>query len=540
MPDALRPDAQPRRTGSRLVVFFGNCQARALLEIYRRHFANLHEEQVVGCELDNVDDALLASADVVVEQLFNRPRIKPDTLRPHTTHIRFPVMMAQFLWPYSGQPHSRNRRYPFLAAGPYPDEMGDSFLNRLIDVVPEDEAFERYCQLDIATHVGLDRLFEMHLEHQRIRDQVAGIDIAGFIDARFRNEKLFTTRGHPSKKLFDHVARIVFAAMGVPDRMIEIALCSNAYSPFESQELPIHPNLAAHFRLRYATATTQYRHQAEGGFTFAQYVRRYLRYEWNRELYQALHLWEGRETDDALALLDRALLTSPCSPAGLRLKAHLHLRQNDLPAARAAALGAVAAAPDDPDLHAQVAEVALAQGDLLGAEAALCTAMVFLPGSVRFHIPLAEVLQRAGRAGEAADLLAGLAEQTPGDARLLGRLGWAYRHLPDLQAAEAMFRRAIEADPSYDNARIGLVSTLNELGRHDESLAQLRGMVAADSKDPETYVHLGHLLRERSDLAGAEASFGRAIELAPTWTALHDALASVRRAKQQAGATVPP
>jgi cytochrome c-type biogenesis protein CcmH/NrfG len=79
---------------------------------------------------------------------------------------------------------------------------------------------------------------------------------------------------------------------------------------------------------------------------------------------------------------------------------------------------------------------------------------------------------------------------------------------------------------------------LNELGRYDESLAQLRGMVAADGKDPETYVHLGHLLRDGSDLAGAEASFGRAIELAPNWIALHDALASVRHTKQQAAATV--
>jgi hypothetical protein len=37
-----------------------------------------------------------------------------------------------------------------------------------------------------------------------------------------------------------------------------------------------------------------------------------------------------------------------------------------------------------------------------------------------------------------------------------------------------------------------------------------------------------------SDLEGAEASFLRAIELAPNWTELNVALAAVRQAKQMA------
>jgi tetratricopeptide (TPR) repeat protein len=138
-----------------------------------------------------------------------------------------------------------------------------------------------------------------------------------------------------------------------------------------------------------------------------------------------------------------------------------------------AALGAVAAAPDFPDYHALVASVALEQGDLPTAEASLRTAMAFLPGGVRFHRLLADVLRRVGRDRDAADLLADLVARTPWDERALIQLGWAYRRLPDLQAAEDAFRRAIEIDPEDEYARIGLVNTLNEQKRFNESLAIL-------------------------------------------------------------------
>jgi len=532
-------DVHSTRGTPRLVVFFGNCQAHALRDIYARYIAGPRDEQVAASGPHSVDDALISRADVFVEQVFSgQPCIEPDKLKPHATHVRFPVMLAQFLWPFSGQPHVMNESHPFQPAGPYPDEMGDSFLNRLIGTVPEDDAFERYVQLDIATHAGLDRLLDIHLEQQRLRDRIAGIDIAGFIDARFRTEALFSTRGHPGKRLLDHVARIVFTAIGVPDRQTELALASNAYSPFAAQELPIHPNLAAHYGLRYVAPTTCYRYHEEGRFTFAQYVRRYLRYEWNRPLAEALYLGQRADPNEVLPLLDRALLTSPRSPAGLSLKANLHLRLGNAPAARAAVLGAIAAMPDFPDWHAQLASVAQAQGDLLAAEAALCTAIALLPGTVRFHQSLADLLLTAGRDRDAADVLTDLVAQTPSDAGALRQLAWTLRSLSDLPAAEAAFRDAIEADPGHDEARIGLVNTLNEQGRQDESLTILRAMAAAGSQNPEPYVYLGNLLWARSDLDGAEKSFSRAIELAPNWIELNDVCAAIRRAKLAAGTTV--
>lgn len=526
---------------TRRIVFYGNCQARALADLYRARIAPTLDQQVDGTGHDRPDRALLVRADAVVEQVFSgHPLIDPGILKPGVRHIRFPLMMAQFLWPYSGQPHVRNQSHPYLSAGPYPEEMGDSFLNGMIGKVPEAEAAQRYRHLDVARHAGLDRLFELHMEAQRTRDRIAGFDTADLIAARFRTEALFSTRGHPGAFLMAHIARHVFAALDVPDRMIDVALSNDRFLPFGAEELPIHPNVAAHFRLRHADASTRYHYKNEGFFTFDQYVQRYLRYEWNPDLHEGIQLALGPDAARGKALLEQAVQVSPDSGAGHHMLAHLYLREGDMARAHQAAQRAIIADARCPDHHALLGAVMVAQGDLLAAETAFRTAMALLPGSVRFHAPLVQALMLHGRVREAATVLSETIDCGRPDARLFGRLGWALRDLPDLPAAEVMFRHAIDLEPGFDNHRIGLVATLNALGREDESLALLRTMAEAGSHDPETYVYMAHMLRARDDLDGAEAAFAKALICTDDWPELHEELARVRAEKQRRGARAVP
>jgi hypothetical protein len=50
----------------------------------------------------------------------------------------------------------------------------------------------------------------------------------------------------------------------------------DSLQPFGSMELPIHPSLARHFDLGYATEETRYRVSAKRKSTFAEYLNDYV------------------------------------------------------------------------------------------------------------------------------------------------------------------------------------------------------------------------------------------------------------------------
>ncbi len=71
----------------RKVVFFGNCQARQLSEVYRLHLAVDRDDQVffanVQCVLTSKEEVIraLREADAVVSQIFDFPtKVDVETL----------------------------------------------------------------------------------------------------------------------------------------------------------------------------------------------------------------------------------------------------------------------------------------------------------------------------------------------------------------------------------------------------------------------------------------------------------------------------
>jgi hypothetical protein len=192
------PDPVPARRRKR-IVFIGNCQAFALGQLYRAFFANDRDETVhVLADVDlvrNEDNAgvnehlaLIAGADVVIEQVLAwRPPID-EAVRRARRHYRFPMVTGWFLWPFAGDAHPRNGecRLPGFE-GPYPDEYGDSFLNRkLAEAANPEAAVADYLHLDVARAAHLDRRFEILLDQQRQRDADTDFALAAVITCGFQ------------------------------------------------------------------------------------------------------------------------------------------------------------------------------------------------------------------------------------------------------------------------------------------------------------------------------------------------------------------
>ena len=313
---AAHATPRPRR-----IVFVGNCQCNMLANVWRRLPRHGAADEVVAiasyAEASPEQRAVAASADIMVQQVLDFVP-KTSDLPTAGRVLLVPHVTAAFLWPHTGQAHPRNAPAPIIdESGPYPAELGDSFLNRMLaDGIAPEAALDRYRATDLAQTRRVDRLLELVLDRQRSRDQACGFAFADYIDARFRTENLFRTANHPERAMALHMAAEVFARLDIEPADIAQALADAPEQILPPSEMPLHPSVVAHFGLGYAPPERRYHYFNEGGFSFDEFALRYMRFEWNAPLAEGMHLlWRG-DTAAGAAQLRTALPSAPRSAAG--------------------------------------------------------------------------------------------------------------------------------------------------------------------------------------------------------------------------------
>jgi tetratricopeptide (TPR) repeat protein len=516
---------------SRKLVFFGNCQALALERFCQRFLAPRSGDVSEVVNIADYDPAAarksLDNADVIVSQVFDKP-FDIDVDKEYKSHnvIKFPNVYTLFYWPYANQRHPRNDEVGTgYDVGPYPNEMGDSFLNRLIlKKTAAEEALEQYLAQDVSERA--DRLFEVNGELQKQRDEASGFNIQRAVDAHFRDEHLFLTSAHPTMRIFSLVASGVFGRLGYEKARIVDALVAQRVAPFPRLALPIHPNVVSHFGLRFANAETRYPFFEEGEFTFAEYVRRYMNFEWNRQLHDALQLARS-DPDRALPELDAALAASPRSATGVRVKADLLLRKHDHDAGKEAAARATALGPDDPRNWLTLSRAHRLAGEIDLAAAALDRAASLASRDPDGRLEGAHLAAERGLLPEAVEEARRAVEIEPGTARLWSALGDFLARARRFDEAVEAARRAVELDPTTTSYRFALADRLDQVGETEAAIASIREALGTGSSNPHDYARLAHLMARGGDFSGAEAAYRQAIDLVPAHTGFRLALADV-------------
>jgi hypothetical protein len=307
-PNIIGEAAQPS------TVFVGNCQMGALSSLYRRLLSEDNDREVIYIPSynDATGDArrAVANATALVRQVLDfDPRI--GNLPTRGTVWLVPHASAAFLWPFAGSPHPLNRPEPTIdQSGPYNAELGDSFLNRMIAAgTPPARAVAEYQAADVLTVRRAERMMELHLQKQRDRDKMCDIQVADRIEAQFRSVRVFRSPNHPEPAMAAWIAGELFTRMGENTGAIT-RLLAMPPDVLPATETPIHPAVVDHFGLNYASPARRYRFFHEGGFTFAEYADRYMRYEWNPLLAEGLDLLRKKETHLAVTKLEMALRTA--------------------------------------------------------------------------------------------------------------------------------------------------------------------------------------------------------------------------------------
>ncbi len=408
------------------IAFLGNCHVNAVRRItdtYVVPYAAVTTDFIDA--FNNFGEAgyqRLQRADVVVSQHAVVPRFDVGRMPPGALVIPVPVLRAPFLWPYhTGVRHPIDPR-PALGEAPYHPEYNDAFLVDLMakGVAPA-AALARYQAMDVAAERNVGRIYELTLRSLRERDAAGGTDYAGIIESSLRQEKLFQSPQHFEAPIARYLTEHVWRRIGIDKLYIGRMQVGVKRAPFVLREPPLHPSITRFFRLAWANDDTRYLLLSEGGYTWPEYVIRFMTGAYSRDLEEGI-IEARRKIPGAREKLVRGLAEAPRSAWGRHELSRLLQEEGDIEAAIALQREAVALA-DEAMLWLRLGEL-LTSRDPAGAETALRRAVAadpfsffcwralrgLLSAQARFQEAIAPALQAAmlarDRAGEEAVLAA--------------------------------------------------------------------------------------------------------------------------------------
>lgn len=245
----------------RRVLIYGNCQggwlAGALIqkpEIAAQfditYLSDFHGGPPPDHPIHQPD--FLATLSVVIWQTASacKPPKFLEGLPATCRQIRYPTLWLKMLWPmYVVDPRNQpEKEFPW---GRYP--YGDRLVLKLLEQnVPVGELPKRYVETDLNKIVNLDRFSTMSLAELRFNDQQSDVAITPFIEANFRQRKLFGTVNHPTYLILNRIYYAV-ESMLLDRRSLENPpMPANQVALLGAQETPLHPQIIEHFKLEWA------------------------------------------------------------------------------------------------------------------------------------------------------------------------------------------------------------------------------------------------------------------------------------------------
>jgi hypothetical protein len=320
-------------TSKPTIVVYGNCAAQFLAHELRlvpelRDQFEIHWIRSFfvppGYKLEEpVDPTALPRCKIFLEQagnfrddlLLRGAPLKEIPTPPGCRRVRFPPLFMSTLWPFMARdPRSEVAMKPWCNEGPYPAYISNRLILEILrDEKDLDRVYERFMAIKIKDHVDLDRLHDLTMLKIRRLDRESDVVVGNFIESSFTSKRLFLVQIHPAGPMLRHFYEETFRCLDLkppPERPAEL----EASRGIGSYDAPIHPDIVEHFGLTWAQGL-KYRHYAEGHFSYEEFIRRYIRFEWTMLFYLGVHLaQDNSRLLEAEVLLNEAALR-PNAPA---------------------------------------------------------------------------------------------------------------------------------------------------------------------------------------------------------------------------------
>jgi tetratricopeptide (TPR) repeat protein len=200
------------------------------------------------------------------------------------------------------------------------------------------------------------------------------------------------------------------------------------------------------------------------------------------------------ELTKAAAIIEGLRQVAPTDPRVLFAAYRIY---SDL--AREGMLDLALAAPKSGQMYQAIAHELYRIRDFAGAIASYKKAIAADPNLPGVHFDLAEALHasdsqfdKAAAEGEYALAL----KQNPGETEAAVRLGDIHADRNDLAGAAAFYEQALKVQPGMPEASIGLAQVESERGENDKALVLLEGVIAADPSNMLAHFRLSALYRK--------------------------------------------
>ena len=161
------------------------------------------------------------------------------------------------------------------------------------------------------------------------------------------------------------------------------------------------------------------------------------------------------------------------------------------------------------------AQAAVDRGDLEQARMELLQLAAQVPGSAEAHQRLGKVLQLQGRLNEAETCFRRALQLDPDYVGALIGLGAIEAAKEDPQSALKRFQLAVEIEPHDAEAHFACAEQLEAMGRSDEALAAYFRTLEFNPLHPEVSQRIGAIQLARNQPDQALARLDQAVDLAP-------------------------
>lgn len=155
-----------------------------------------------------------------------------------------------------------------------PIDYGDYLLDKLIDSGAEKSVIlASYYKGSIQKFVNLDTNLTSTLKIEEEKEKLCDIKTTELVRTHWKNEFLFYACNHPAKRLLIYTANEILAKLGL--KPLTEAVTKNYLPDYGNFELPIHPQVAAHFELAFLKPDSSFK-IFDRRLTFLEYISRYI------------------------------------------------------------------------------------------------------------------------------------------------------------------------------------------------------------------------------------------------------------------------
>jgi tetratricopeptide (TPR) repeat protein len=170
--------------------------------------------------------------------------------------------------------------------------------------------------------------------------------------------------------------------------------------------------------------------------------------------------------------------------------------------------------PKDTESYLHLANLYRVAHESVKAEKVLKTVIERDPNSEEALTGLASLYSELGDNSGAIEMLSRVTQKRP-NSRLLAALGAAYEQSNQHDKAVEALEKAVQLDHNNIEARRLLARNLLLAENYDKALAQYQALAQADPQDPQNYLRMAQIYRQKRAFDKAHASLQKAAALAP-------------------------